>query len=226
MFVLFTLNEFEYSGILFIKQLMEPFIPESNPSSESSSSGTIKFFDRKSLLNSKKRPKPIVYQIFLCSRCLDDTFSSSGIERTGAWAVLIQKCPQEGMAVMGQTAYLVSKKEHSMGNIEVRLRGLKEAMMWMTSTIDRQNWPYIEATLITSDIFLINLLREWLPKWSRKNFQLSGNSEEKRPYADLLAEIAEISTVAKINVEWRPDDSLQLQEVRKKADSLLSETSG
>ena len=140
--------------------------------------------------------------------------------------MLIQKCPQEGMAVMGQTAYLVSKKERSMGNIEVRLRGLKEAMMWMTSTIDRQNWPYIEATLITSDIFLINLLREWLPKWSRKNFQLSGNSEEKRPYADLLAEIAEISTVAKINVEWRPDDSLQLQEVRKKADSLLSETSG
>lgn len=202
---------------------MEPNNLETNSPSESSSN-TIKFFDRKSLINSKKRPKPIVYQIFLCSRCLEDSFSSSGtIERTGAWAVLIQRCPQEGMAVMGQTAYLVSRMEYSMSNIEVRLRGLKEAMMWMTSTIDKTNWPYIEATLMTSDIFLINLLREWLPKWSKKNYFLSGNSEEKRPYADLLTEIAEISTVAKISVEWQPDHSLQMQEVNKKVDSLLAE---
>lgn len=195
---------------------MESSIPNNSPAKNSS--GTIRFFDRKSLINTKKRPKPIVYQIFLCSRWSEDNSNKSG-----AWAVLIQRCPQEGMSVMGQTAYLVSGIEKGIGNIELRLRGLKEAMLWMTSTISKENWPYIEATLMTSDIFLVNLLREWLPKWARKNFCLSANVDEKRPHAELLAEIAEISTVAKVNVEWQAYHSLQMQEVNKKVDLLLAE---
>lgn len=192
--------------------LMETTFSENNDTIKNS--GTVQFFDRKLLINSKKRPKPIIFQIFLSSRYLEES-------QSGAWAVLIQRCPQEGMPMIGQTAYLVSGVENSIGNIEFRLRGLKEAMLWMTSTIEKENWPYIEATLMTSDIFLVNLLREWIPRWARKNFCLSANSEEKRPHADLLKEISEISTVAKLNVEWHPYHSLQMQEVNKKADSLL-----
>jgi hypothetical protein len=183
----------------------------------------IRFFDRKSLINSKKRPKPIIYQIFLCSRCLEDNSRSSENQISGAWAVLIQRCPQDGMTGTGQTAYLVSGVEKAIGNIELRLRGLKEAMIWMSSSVDKANWPYIDATLLTSDIFLVNLLREWLPKWAKKNFSLSANSTEKRPHAELLAEIAEVSTVAKVTVEWHPYHSPQMQEVNKKVDSILME---
>jgi hypothetical protein len=205
------------------------------------------FFDRKSLDSRKRRPKPIVYQVYLCSRCLeseprptsnqvssdsedeaDDNLAPSD-EHTearcevGAWAALIQRCPQDNASAAKQTVYMASGIEEAETHIQIRLRGLKEVMLWITADVEPANWSYVEATLVSSDVFLVNLLREWLPRWARSDFALRTPQEAKRPHAEILSEIAAISTRIKLDVLWQPDHSHEMEAISDKVEALLRE---
>ena len=206
------------------------------------------FFDRKSLDSRKRRPKPIVYQVYLCSRCRETNTSPPSAQRTvrsedgsddenlapsderkefprevGAWAALIQRCPQDNSSAVKQTAYMANGIEEAETHIQIRLRGLKEVMLWITADVEPNNWPAVEATLVSSDVFLVNLLREWLPRWARNDFALRTAQETKRPHAELLSEIAQISTRIKLAVVWQPDHSHEMQATSDKVDALLRE---
>lgn len=220
---------------------------ENDPNQEQTRANTAVFFNRKSLDNRKRKPKPIVYQIHLSCKCresnityqaekparpidLDDkeNVAPSDAEcikhfEKGAWASLIQRHPQDNNSTTRHTTYMISGNEESGSNIQIRMTGLKEVLKWITADVDSSNWPYVEAVLVSSDVFLVNLLREWLPRWARNDFSVNKSQEAKRPNYELLSEIAAISTKIKLSVEWQSDNSHEMITISNKVDELLKE---
>jgi hypothetical protein len=211
----------------------------------------IVFFDRRSLDCKKKKPKPIVYQIYLCSRCkfvndtgstvgscnnleasgsnkenIPDPFASTDSGEVGAWCALIVKRPQDVSGSSGsglQTTYMLSGVERSHSHIRIRLRGVIESLNWITGNVPESQYPYIEATFVINDVFVVNTLREWLPKWRKNEFNMDVTSDErKRPNLDLLTEISNISSRINISVKWQIDQSNEMITLSEKIDKLLA----
>ena len=180
------------------------------------------FFDRKCLDQNKKKTKPVVYEIHLCSKCrkLD---SDTPVElEFGAWSALIVQYPQDMNPHDTQTTYMISGVEESPSHIRIRLLGVKECLEWITAT-SNGHYESVEATLYSNDVFVVNTLREWIPKWIKTDFRMDKNEyNERRPNFDILQDIARISTGIKFQVRWLVDKINNMASLSKRVDELLS----
>lgn len=180
------------------------------------------FFNRKHINKNKLKPKPLVYHVFLCSKCKpieDDTGD------VGAWSALIVRQPQDayGGQQEPQTTYIVSGTEKKQNHIRIRLSGVKESLKWIVSNMEEVQYPAVEAVYISNDIFIVNMLREWLPKWYGNKFRMDKHDETvKRPNADILEEIGAISTKIKLSIRWQAETSHDMSSIARKVDESLA----
>ena len=188
------------------------------------SKGKIIFFNRKSLDHRKKKPKPIVYQIYLCCKCVPLESTESQLEK-GAWCALIIKQLQDNSSTSydTQTACMLSGVQESSSHIRIRLNGLKESLDWITSNIEENQYSSIEANIVMNDIFVVNILREWIPKWEKSSFNMGENDSEKRPNYDILNFIGKISTKINLGVKWQFDKSNEMITLSDKIDRMLAD---
>ena len=178
------------------------------------------FFDKKNLDHRKKKPKIEVYEIHLCSKCKKIASMPPEME-VGAWSALIVKHLQD-FDTHDQNTYMISGVEKSHSHIRIRLLGVKEVLDWITSSVDESQYGYIEAVLYSNDVFVVNTLREWIPKWSKSSFRMGkGEEMELRPNNDILQEIARISTKIKFQVKWLVDASYDMSSLHTKVMDML-----
>jgi len=199
------------------------------PTEEKSVTKTV-FFNRKSLDIRKKKLKPIVYQIYLCTYCLpseiiSETPQNLVLSELGAWCALIVRQPQDMFNAEKdtQTTYMLSGVEESNSHIEIRLNGVKESLNWITANLEKNQYSSVETTFVSNDVFVVNILREWLPKWHKNDFKLGpkGSGDDIRPNLDLLRSISEISTNIKLVVKWQAEKSYEMEQLRNKIDNIL-----
>ena len=187
------------------------------------------FFDRKSLDQRKLKPKPLVFYIYLCSNYKTDQETNLEI---GAWCSLIIQQPQYPMSTISKeiqlkqnnsnTTYLLSGSEKFNNHIRIRLLGVKESLEWITVNVDINNLSHVETVLISNDVFVVNMLREWIPKWNKNNFKLKTDDEQYRPNSDMLKAIANVSTKIKLSVKWQSEKSYEMIALSKKVDEILN----
>ena len=176
------------------------------------------FFDRKSIKIAPKKPKTMVFQIYLCCKYI----SSDDNADYGAWSSLIVQQPQDSFSKNDTSqTFMISGVESSNNHIRIRLIGVIESLNWVTAKIDPSNYSSVDLIFITNDIFISNLLREWIPKWKKNNFNISNDSENKRPHSDLLEQIASISTNINLNVNWQANETYEMSTLSNKVDELL-----
>ncbi len=158
-------------------------------------------------MNINKKPHNI-FQIYVYSKFLDD-------KDKGAWAALVICYPQDcSIKPNSQTTYLISSIEEET-SIRLRLISLRESLKWVLRPDSS-----VEIELFLSDIFLYSIMKEWLPKWRRKNYKLSNN--EDRPNADILKEIGDLSMEINITTEYCVEVDHSMNILQKKVDTLLA----
>lgn len=165
----------------------------------------------------KKRLHPTVYQIYLCIKCK----LTLGENEVGAWSALIIK-QQQGNFMMKNDSpmtYMINGIEHSSSHIQIRLAGVKEVLDWITVNIDPEEYNSIEATIVCNDVFVVNTLREWLPKWVKSDFSTL-NAE--LGHGSVFKSLAAISTKIRLNVEWRAENSTEMYTLSEKIMEMLS----
>lgn len=191
--------------------------------SSSTESTSLVFFDRKMLDHRRRKPKPLVYQIYLCSKCQPDGTSDQEI---GAWCALIVQQPQNTLgASSAQTTYMISGMEESNSHIRIRLQGILEALKWITANISEEQYASVEATFISNDVFAVNMLREWIPKWAKSSYKMGSKTqrtEELRPNYDILQQISLISTGIKLIVKWQSERSHYMTSLMESIDDILA----
>lgn len=179
-----------------------------------------------------RKPRPIVYQIYLCCKCVEnntdekmkDLLKSEGMDETkivGAWSADIFRPPQDTTNQHKRSSYSVSSLEQAEDHIQIRLAALKEIFHWITADVDQSMWPRISASIVSNDVFLVNLLREWLPKWHIQNYKIGKTDEYERPNAEMLREIGNISTKIKLNSSWQVDTAHEMMAVNDAVVKLL-----
>jgi ribonuclease HI len=194
------------------------------PTGDAGKSSSNVFFNRKSLDQRKKKPKPVVYQIHLCIRCKAIEGEDGDM---GAWSALIVQKPQDNVFLEGlQNVVMLSGEEECGTHVRIRLEGVLHCLKWVVANVNPTLYSTVDLTFVTNDVLVKNTLQEWLPKWKKNGFRLTretGQSVgEKRPNSDLLEEIAEISTKIKLAVSWQSENSHEMVLVSDKVDGMLT----
>jgi hypothetical protein len=181
------------------------------------------FFTRKSIDYTKKK-KPILYQIYLCYRIepIEDPSSDDSMD-LGVWCALIIKQPQNVYMVdkNAQTTYMLNGSEKLNSNIRIRLIGLKEVLNWITFNLPEESYTSIDINFVCNDVFIVNLLREWLPKWHKNGFRIGKDDNRQRPNLDLLTEISNISTKINMTIKWQVEKSYEMVILSEKIDLII-----
>ena len=168
-----------------------------------------------------RRLRPIVYQVYLCCKCAEDSEedvtknipdskSEENVKITGAWSADIFRPPQDTTSQHKRGAYSVTALETADDHIQIRLAALKEVFKWITADVEQSRWSSISVSLVSSDVFLVNLLQEWLPRWHKQNYKIGKSGEYERPNAVALREIGEIVTRLKLTASWQVDTSHEM----------------
>lgn len=180
------------------------------------------FFDKKCVNKKKIKPKPIVFYIYLCSKYIPTEDSSNDL---GAWSSLITKQTQETIVktkeIKNRSSYMLSSVLYG-NHIRMRLFGVKESLEWIVSSIPEDSIQYIEVNFTSNDVYIVNLLKEWIPKWAKTNFMKDDN-EGQRPNSDLMIDIAKISEKIKMTLKWQNENNFEMVNLCKKVDELLEE---
>jgi hypothetical protein len=181
------------------------------------------FFIRKPF-ERKRRLKTLVYQIYHCAQCKP---SDDGTKDIGSWASLLIQQPQDSGSHYDtvQNTCMLSA-EHLSGDkshIRIRLDGIIESLVWITTNIKiTKDDVVVVANIVSNDVFVVNSLREWIPKWEKTTYQISNSDEDKRPHSDLMAKIGSISTKIKLSVRWQSEKSYEMSLLARKVDNMLS----
>lgn len=183
------------------------------------------FFTRRPLENRKRRPKTVVYHIYHCAQCKPSEYDAS--KDIGSWASLLIQQPQDsGSHCEGVQNTCMLSAEHLSGDkshIRIRLDGIVESLVWITTNIKITNHDVIVvANIVSNDVFVVNSLREWIPKWEKSTYQISRSDEEKRPHSDIMAKIGSISTKIKLSVKWQSEKSHEMSLLSQKVNEMLS----
>ena len=187
------------------------------------------FFDRKSINQRKRKPKALVFHIYHCCKYgpeipSGDSDELDGDGDTGAWCYLIVQQPQDSFnasATNAQTTYMVSAIDVNTNHVRIRLNGLLESLKWIVGADATEH--SIETVFISTDVFIVSILREWIPKWRRTNFRMGKGSDEKRPNSDLLEQISDLIVNMKLTVSWQDEYSNEMETISKKIDDMLSQ---
>ncbi len=92
---------------------------------------------------------------------------------------------------------MLSGSNQEKNHVRLRLLAMKECLIWITESVDMgQN---LEITIICSDVFIVNLIREWIRKWDKNGFNVDS---DERPNKDLLQQIMVLIKNVKIDIRW------------------------
>lgn len=147
-----------------------------------------------------RRCKPIIFDIYVCVKCQE----IQGIER-GSWCCLVIKQSLDN--TKKQTTYMLNGIEQEFNHVRIRLIAIKEGLDWIVSSLDKSTQTNIEINIICSDVFIVNLLRDWIKKWSKTNFLVD---KEDRPNKDLLCEIMNKINNVKLDVKWQSEETNEM----------------
>jgi hypothetical protein len=180
------------------------------------------FFNRNNVNKSKSKPKPIVYNIFICTKYKTSENINDDL-CYGCWSFLCIQQPQDAHNNQQekQTTYMVSNEEISKNHVHIRLLGIIEILKWITCNIDELQYPSVHANIVSNDVFVVNLLKEWIPKWHKNNFCINKNDNEKRPNYVLLEQISNITSRINLSIKWEVEKSNNLLSVVKKVDEMM-----
>lgn len=147
-----------------------------------------------------RRCKPIIFDIYVCVKCQE----IQGIER-GSWCCLVIRQSLDN--TKKQTTYMLSGIEQESNHVKIRLLAIKEGLDWIINSLDKTIQTNIEINIICSDVFIVNLLRDWIKKWAKTNFLVD---KEDRPNKDLLCEIMNKINDVKLDVKWRSEETNEM----------------
>jgi|GEM_PF-4591030 hypothetical protein len=168
-----------------------------------------------------RKPRPVVYQIYLCCRCADENSKNGKIG--GAWAADIFRPPQDTTSQHKRGSYSLSAVEEADDHIQIGLAALREIFKWITADVEESAWSYISVSIMCSDIFIVNLLQEWLPAWHKQEYKISKTAEHLRPNVEILREIGNITSRIKLSASWNVDTAKEMIAVRNNVNKLLNE---
>jgi len=80
----------------------------------------------------------------------------------------------------------------------VHLYSILEGLNWIYSQVDKKYREYIVVNLFTDSVYCVNILKEWIQKWTEEG-------EEKvleRPNGDLILKLNSHLKTIKINPKW------------------------
>ena len=86
--------------------------------------------------------------------------------------------------------------EENLTDARAELIAFRRAMRHVFHTIQLSDRQYANIVFKSDNVMLINLLREWLPRWIRDK------SLAKRPNSDLLLEIYTLLQGLEIEIRW------------------------
>jgi hypothetical protein len=179
------------------------------------------FFNKKSIDHSRRTPKPIHYYIKLCNKSITTPEGKD----LSAWCALIIQEPHDMFNLSnksGISAYMLSSIETEMNPIQARLTSILELLKWISTNVSPELLHIIDTSLICNDIYIVNLIKEWIPKWATNNFKF-GREGQSRPYTDLLKSISEISTKIKLSVQWQSEKSPEMSSLESKLNGMLKD---
>jgi hypothetical protein len=187
-----------------------------------------RFFNRNLLDKKKRKPKPLVYDVFLYTKC--DQVKDND-EQYGAWSSLIvqnslefnssTKRDVDAQNSNKNMVFMLSGNEQNKHHVYIRLSSIKHTLEWIVQDIETSRYPFVEVVFTCNDIFLVNMLREWIPRWYNKK-SANSNSNAKRPYKEVIDDIAKISTNIKLLVKWSCEDNFDLDCVKKKVEDEMA----
>jgi hypothetical protein len=169
-----------------------------------------------------RKPRPIVYQIYLCCRCADENSENGKIN--GAWAADIFRPPQDTTSQNKRGSYSLSAVEEADSHLQIGLIALREIFKWITADVDQSAWSYISVSIMCSDIFIVNLLQEWLPVWHKQDYKITKTGEHERPNVEMLREIGNVASHIKLDASWNVDTAKEMIAVRNNVDKLLNKS--
>lgn len=198
------------------------------PTKQSSPRNSRKFFDRSLLNRTKRKPKPLVFHIYLYCKCEQITTNNIP-EQKGVWSALLIQQPQDmterrskGDTINPNTniaaTFMLTGIETNQSYVRMRLQAAQQCLEWISSNLIEAQYPHLEISLLCNDIFIVNNLRDWIPRWYKKG---KNNMSTTRPNVDILDKIAMISTKAKLSVKWVHDNDYELSCVKMKAEEQL-----
>jgi ribonuclease HI len=78
----------------------------------------------------------------------------------------------------------------------IELLSIIEGLDWINGNTEKKYKKFINVTIYSSNIYCVNIIKEWLLKWK------NDNSLETRPNNDLLIKLFNIISNIKMKVIW------------------------
>lgn len=209
-----TIEENLPCGILPIINDLSEFTSKSSESSKNS------FFNPKCLDKNRRKPKLTIYQVFHCCK-----YIHTENQDRGAWCSLIVRQPNyfSTKKESKHSSYMISCIENETNHIRIRLTSVLEVLKWIVTEDDET--VLIELVFSSTDVFIVNLLREWLDRWE-KYFKrdIPDENDVGPPNQDLLKSIYLLVSKIKLStVKWQSEKSIEMDNVVKKVNSLMDE---
>jgi ribonuclease HI len=110
------------------------------------------------------------------------------------WASLIINRNDEKTILTGEEKLNIQESNINKNRIE--LLSIIEGLDWINGNTDKKYKKYINVTIYSSNIYCVNIIKEWLIKWK------NDNSLDTRPNSDLLNKLFNIISNIKTKVLW------------------------
>ena len=162
-----------------------------------------------------KKDKPIVFTLNSVIKYVDDDD-----EYKGCWCSLIIRQQQENHNenYPQQSTFMLTGTEFKTNHIRIRMIAIKESLDWIINSVDQKIQKNIEINITCCDIFIVNLLKEWIRKWAKNDFKID---KEDRPNKDILSQIYNLIKHTKIDIKWESEESNNLKPLQNKIDRIL-----
>lgn len=161
---------------------------------------------KNSFMPEKSTRPHLVYHLNMCCKTDNDT---------GSWACSIHESNRSPPITLSGS---------DTGNYQrIRIIGLRESFSYIFDSLKKEGINIsnidLEFLITSSDVFLVNLLREWIPLWYKET-----EVKKDRLNGDLLDEIYNYTKGCKLSVKWRPDENVQIKPLFKKVEKMLKTT--
>lgn len=154
-----------------------------------------------------KRPiRPIIFDLYLCTKWYETSNGENGSNEEGIWSCLIIRQSQESINKK-QTTFMLSGKEEKSNHVRIRLSAIIESIEWIIGSVEVHQRGLLEINIVCSDIFIVNLLRDWIRKWDKNEFNIEN---DPRPNKDLLVTLMAKIKDVKLEIRWQAEQTHEL----------------
>lgn len=138
---------------------------------------------------------------------------------TCSWSSSICSRPIDINSTTDQKMYILSGDESGPCCVRLRISSVLECLQWIYNKDE-----VIEVNMWVNDIFVINMIRDWIPHWNKEE-RLKGNDVEHvkdgdLPVAnyDLVKQLFFYMTSMDLKINFMSEDTYDMDILRKKTD--------